>query len=718
MVLNCPLQSPLLLHSRLMVWSRRRLVGAAVAAALIVVAVTSVLILRGSLTRTLQDLDPSLRYTRLGLRLPAGLRLDQLETDIAGGASADLVRAGIRLFRLGAGSRGEAEALRLLDVRALEFRVRPGLAIAVERIRLRRRAGGTWDLRITGAAITLDPSASAEQGGSIVPRDASGDAHSTAFPEEPTEPTLLALWEDALARVRQIAGGVPATRVRMDEVPILTQEGAASADLSAELWPDGSLALNAEIAALPLQPLLGVVDGGLAYAAMEAALDPVGGLQAGVTLRFPGLILSHPRLADEPIGPMDLRYGFSLALDPNAPVPEALLARRIPGTSDPAPPGAGHPADSGLRGSLHLRDGELVINGVPLELDLSLRGLNTEHGVLPFPGPARVDFSAALPSWDLQNLVDAVPQGLLGPLSGVEVDGSLSWRIRGEAPLQALSWTRWEEETELSGFALLAVPPEMDVRLLSGSLERALPPSDGSDPRVVIGPPTAVQMSERFGIAEIRYPELDAIAGDPGRFVPLEDIAPAMLGAVITTEDSEFLTHSGVNWQSLMFAAEVNLAAGEIVSGGSTIPMQLAKNLYLDQSRILSRKLQELGLVALMNQATDVSRARLLEVYLNVIEFGPGIYGIREASDFYFGVHPRDLSVEQSVWLASIIRSPRRFWIHARDGEVPEPWLQELANFLRIMYVRGRISAQEYKRAAGVQPEFALQTEGEEEEEE
>lgn len=410
-----------------------------------------------------------------------------------------------------------------------------------------------------------------------------------------------------------------------------------------------------------------------------------------------------------------------------------------------------------LRGALHLRDGEFSVNGVDLGLSATLFGLNCPRATLPFPAPARVDFRAELAETELGALVAAVPDALLGPLAEVEADGSLAWRISGEAPLHALSWTRWEAQTDVSNFNLLAIPDAVDVRRLAQPFAHRYPAEDGEQPQILIGEPTGLQLRERGGIAEFRLSEGDAgdsgawlpvpgltLAGGqaPGseqpagpdgpdgvdglngqdalnnpeilaqgtasdRFVALQDISPAVLGAVITTEDSEFLNHNGVNWQSLMFAFQINLEAGEILSGGSTIPMQLAKNLFLDQSRILSRKLQELALVALMNLAGGVSRARILEIYLNVIELGPGIYGIREAADVYFGVHPRDLRPEQAVWLASIIKSPRRFWVHARDGEVPEPWLREMANFLRIMYVRGRISVEDYKRSAGVQPEFA-----------
>jgi membrane peptidoglycan carboxypeptidase len=136
--------------------------------------------------------------------------------------------------------------------------------------------------------------------------------------------------------------------------------------------------------------------------------------------------------------------------------------------------------------------------------------------------------------------------------------------------------------------------------------------------------------------------------------------------------------------------------------------MQLAKNLFLDGDRVIARKLQELAFVALANLSEAVSRERTLEIYLNLIEFGPGVRGIAEATAHYFGRSPAELTVEQSVWLASIIRSPHFLSRHARVGRVPPYWLERMEGIMELMVERGRLTDEELQAARGVQPEFAV----------
>ena len=178
---------------------------------------------------------------------------------------------------------------------------------------------------------------------------------------------------------------------------------------------------------------------------------------------------------------------------------------------------------------------------------------------------------------------------------------------------------------------------------------------------------------------------------------------------MVTAEDGEFFRHNGVNWRAITYAAERNLEEGQIVVGGSTIPMQLAKNLFLDGDRVLARKIQELGLLALANLSEAAGKERLLEIYLNIIEFGPGIRGIAEAAERYFGTTPSELSVPQAVWLASIIRSPHVLSKHAETGQVPPYWLDRMGGIMEIMVERGRLTEEQLHEFRGVQPTFLLE---------
>ena len=142
-------------------------------------------------------------------------------------------------------------------------------------------------------------------------------------------------------------------------------------------------------------------------------------------------------------------------------------------------------------------------------------------------------------------------------------------------------------------------------------------------------------------------------------WVPYASISSNLKKAVLAAEDSGFAEHDGVEWQAIEKAALENLKKGKIKRGGSTITMQLAKNLFLSADRSLLRKGQEL-VITLMLEAV-LEKRRILEIYLNVAEWGEGVFGIEAAARHYYGVSARQLSVEQSAWLASVLPAPKRF---------------------------------------------------------
>lgn len=142
-------------------------------------------------------------------------------------------------------------------------------------------------------------------------------------------------------------------------------------------------------------------------------------------------------------------------------------------------------------------------------------------------------------------------------------------------------------------------------------------------------------------------------------WVPYSAISPNLKRAVLAAEDSGFTEHDGVEWDAIEKAALENLKKGKIKRGGSTITMQLAKNLFLSADRNLLRKGQELIITFMIEAALD--KRRIFEIYLNVAEWGEGVFGIEAAARHYYGVSARELSVEQSAWLASILPAPKRF---------------------------------------------------------
>jgi monofunctional glycosyltransferase len=143
------------------------------------------------------------------------------------------------------------------------------------------------------------------------------------------------------------------------------------------------------------------------------------------------------------------------------------------------------------------------------------------------------------------------------------------------------------------------------------------------------------------------------------RFVPYHRIAQTLKRAVLVTEDSGFWAHEGIELEALKDALEANLAKGTVVRGGSTITQQLAKNLYLSESKNPVRKVQELMITHRLERL--LSKRRILEVYLNVVEWGGGTWGAEAASRHYFRKPASSLGAAEAALLAGALISPNRY---------------------------------------------------------
>ena len=143
------------------------------------------------------------------------------------------------------------------------------------------------------------------------------------------------------------------------------------------------------------------------------------------------------------------------------------------------------------------------------------------------------------------------------------------------------------------------------------------------------------------------------------RWVGYERISPQLKRAVVAAEDAKFVGHEGFDWEAIQKAMERNERRGAVVAGASTISQQLAKNLFLSAERSWARKGQEALITAMLEAA--MSKRRILEIYLNVAEWGEGVFGAEAAARHHFGVSAAELNAEQAAWLAAILPSPRRY---------------------------------------------------------
>jgi monofunctional biosynthetic peptidoglycan transglycosylase len=148
----------------------------------------------------------------------------------------------------------------------------------------------------------------------------------------------------------------------------------------------------------------------------------------------------------------------------------------------------------------------------------------------------------------------------------------------------------------------------------------------------------------------------------PIAWVPLSLIAPALRHAVVIAEDAHFYRHRGIDWEATWSALQRDWRERRFSHGGSTITQQLAKNLYLKPRKTIWRKATE-ALIALRMER-HLSKTRLLELYLNVVEWGRGVYGAEAAAQHYFGKSAAALTIDEAAWLAAILPAPLRYEQH------------------------------------------------------
>ena len=185
-------------------------------------------------------------------------------------------------------------------------------------------------------------------------------------------------------------------------------------------------------------------------------------------------------------------------------------------------------------------------------------------------------------------------------------------------------------------------------------------------------------------------------------WVPYGRISPLLRRAVLTAEDDAFFRHGGLDWNELKAAARRDLEERRVVRGGSTITQQLAKNLHLGDRRTVTRKLTEVFLALRMERA--LSKRRIFELYLNLIEWGDGVFGAEAAARHYFGVSAAELSPRQATLLAAVVINPRRYSVLAPSRRI-ERRVRMIAGRL---HRRGAFDDAQYAAALGLPPPRAL----------
>lgn len=181
---------------------------------------------------------------------------------------------------------------------------------------------------------------------------------------------------------------------------------------------------------------------------------------------------------------------------------------------------------------------------------------------------------------------------------------------------------------------------------------------------------------------------------NPKTYVPLKQIADGLKKAVVTTEDANFYNHNGFDFLEIQNSLSQNLNTKKFSRGGSTISQQLAKNLFLNSEKTLTRKLKEALYTVQIEKS--LSKNEILERYLNVIEFGKNIYGVKAASEHYFNKRPIDLSLVESAFLAFLLPSPQKHSVSFYKKELTPFARKRINQILHNLYKQNKIKESEY----------------------
>jgi len=171
-------------------------------------------------------------------------------------------------------------------------------------------------------------------------------------------------------------------------------------------------------------------------------------------------------------------------------------------------------------------------------------------------------------------------------------------------------------------------------------------------------PSASAFMEQRLEVLQNKNPDAEL----RHQWVPYSRISNNLKRALIAAEDSKFLDHEGFDWEGIQKAYEKNQKKGKIVAGGSTISQQLAKNLFLSSRKVFWRKAEEAAITVMLERM--MSKRRILEIYMNVIEWGNGVFGAEAAARHYYRSGAANLSAEQAARLASMVPNPRYYDSH------------------------------------------------------
>ncbi|RYD83664.1 MAG: hypothetical protein EOP53_00155 [Sphingobacteriales bacterium] len=294
--------------------------------------------------------------------------------------------------------------------------------------------------------------------------------------------------------------------------------------------------------------------------------------------------------------------------------------------------------------------------------------LNEVEGILQanytYKSPESVALNLQMPRVAAQKVINSLPKGTFEKMQGMRINGDLSYNLDFYLDLHTKDSVHIN--SDLEGYNInISQYGAADLNKLNT-------------------PFTYYPYNSKRGII---------VGPENPNFTLLNDVSPYLRNAILTSEDPSFFRHKGFVEESFEQSFLENLKKGRFSRGGSTISMQLVKNVFLSHQKTIDRKLEEAFLVWLLENQHISPKSRMYEVYMNIIEWGPNIYGIGEASRFYFSRSPSELTLNQALYLAIIIPKPLAFAYRFDDQGNLRENVQRKSQFIaNLMRRRGLVT--------------------------
>lgn len=267
-----------------------------------------------------------------------------------------------------------------------------------------------------------------------------------------------------------------------------------------------------------------------------------------------------------------------------------------------------------------------------------------------------------IPKTKAQDFITALPKGLFSHFEGMQASGNFSYQLDFKFNDQQPNDLVFESKLQPENLKITHYGAADLRKINSGFIYRAIENGIAQRP-IIVGPENLM-------------------------YTPLSAISPYLQKCVLTSEDPSFMHHSGFISEAFKQSIAKNIRTKKFARGASTISMQLVKNVFLTREKTLSRKLEEILLVYILEKQRIATKERMLEVYFNIIEWGPNVYGIGEAAQYYFQKKPEALTFKECLYLATIIPKPKGFMYRFDSDRKEKKFALQQQNFLTQLMLR------------------------------